>query len=252
MRQRQQAVNTTDAVVAELLTRDRWTDKELERRTQEIPFDVLLPLALQRAEPGSRRSRLQKRIIGGGMVIQGLLMVLLIVLMNILTPRQQLQAQFGLYFILLSVSCGMVMLITLARRSRTYNLLQLVELYRLELRPSHAGQLMTLLDMSFWPEDNIIYDRRRRLRLELVGLLSWLTETQCRALTEAQRTYLRSWLHKGTSQERVVALLVLGTAGDGASLPLAQALARDSEVQVQEAARDFLQSVESSHVSTNT
>lgn len=95
--------------------------------------------------------------------------------------------------------------------------------------------------------DEKIPQARRQLDGKLLELLPKLNEAQCLALTKTQRSYLRGWAKNRRPAEQVAALLVLASAKDTKSIPLAKRLARQTQnpdESVQEAAADFLKQVE--------
>jgi hypothetical protein len=244
MRQHQQPPKSYDAVVKELLVRTYRDDKELLQRTQEQPLEALLAGVMEGTfakEDQWKRGQSQRVLLFISLFI---VLVLLVALLP--GPR-------GFFVTLAAFS---VLLIPFLFLSPSWegrrNLMRLVVLRRPELQTEHIPLLIALLDTNPLTADNYVGGNYYRVRLELCGLLPRYTEAQCRALTDKERAYLRTWLLGGNAQEKAVVLLVLATAGDEASLPQAQSLLHDSDTRVQEAAREFVESVESSYVSGNT
>jgi hypothetical protein len=231
MRQRQQVLNTHEVVVSELLERTYQDNEILLQRTQEQPLDVLISGVLERlVEKETNRKRITTRLFG-------VLCISILLLLLRFMPSMK-DALPWLYMLLPSLMMAFVWAVR--PHAGRWNLIRLVVLRRQELLPEHVPLLIALLDTNPFTVDNYVGGNYYRVRLELCSLLARYTDAECRALADRERAYLRSWLSKGTVQEKVVALLVLSSAADKASLPQVQALMHDSDTQVREAAKEFL------------
>ena len=100
----------------------------------------------------------------------------------------------------------------------------------------YCPEIIRLLGVTRSRNDSAL----QALRAWLFETLPYLIESDAKRLPEEVRGILRRWLRvRSTSnEEKVVLLLVLASAGDTATLPLAQKLLKSSSAHVREAAQE--------------
>lgn len=204
----------------------------------------LLNLSLQdELAPVQQKLKRYETILLRVLAVKGVFL-LWVSLMIGLVPRLYIKGVLGLFFgMVLVVGFGHMVMAILAK----ILLLTTVE-RRSEVGTEQTGWLLEILIATQYHGglDDRMAEAKKQLEATLLELLPKLNEAQCRALTKAQRGYLRGWVKKGHREQQVAALLVLASAHDTKTIKHAQGLLQGSaeaDPHVREATREFLLAV---------
>lgn len=242
MQRQETAPLTLEHLTRSLAAERPLTDTELVQQSAHHPLDLLIAQALELLRQQERRrwQRIKLALLVEAVAFLSLLGVKLLLVRGVLTKDSILLWDILLGLFAAMVGMGFVYILQIINQSGRGNLLRLVLMRPKELGSEQVPLLIALLDTNPLKQDNFVGGNYYRVRLELFNLLPRLTTDQCRALTEPERSYLRTWLRRGTAEEKIRALLTLATAGDALSLPLAEKLLQDTDIRVVEAARELV------------
>lgn len=234
MRQRTQEITSTDSLIRTLAEEPLSQHPTLIERTRHFPLELLIPRILEKtAESGHATWRR-----AGPLFLLG--NVILLCLAKLAPTSWALVGALGF----------LIFLFWLVGQLRTLpgeeNALLVLAERRAELGQHEVSLVLALLQRAHSVTGKEAIEAVQVLRQWLVTALPRLSEAQCQALTELEREFLRGMIRRGGSEEKVAGLLVLATARDEGTLPLAKLLAidaPDTDERVREAAQEVLRTL---------
>jgi hypothetical protein len=234
MRQRTREITSTDTLIRILAEEPLSQHPTLIERTRHLPLELLIPRIFEKTADSWHST--WRRI--GPLLLLGT-----VGLLGFATLAPMGWSFVGTLGFLIFLLCLVGQFRTLPGKANA--LLVLAE-RRTELGQDEVSLVLALLQLAHSVMGKEAIEAVQVLRQWLVTILPRLTEAQCLALTEPEREFLRGMVRRGGPEEKVAGLLVLATARDEGTLPLAKLLALDApdtDERVREAAQEVLRTL---------
>lgn len=232
--QRQRELTSTDTLIRTLVEVPLSLRPELLNQNQHLPLDLLVSRILEKIH---QKQRLNRRLM---------VPLLVLVIIELAYVLQTVHGLIPLWEVCLLLVIPALLAVQFRKYPGEENTLILLARRREELGPEEVPLVLMRLQAAHSVMVMEAIEAVQVLRQWLVTILPRLTEPQCQALTEPEREFLRGMVRRGGAEEKVAGLLVLATARDEDTLPLAKLLAidaPDTDERVREAAQEVLRTL---------